>query len=118
MSALWWIGVPLFVLGGAAILVPVLVIPRGTRSHVRVAVGIGGSALAMIALGILVYLMFDDRDLATGLEIKGVGGMVVLALGGSLRSALLWGPLLALHWFYAAQRVERLRGEDKVRDGV
>ena len=72
----------------------------------------------MIALGILVYLMFDDRSLAAGLEINGVGGMVALALGGSIRSALLWAPLLALHWFYAAQRVERLRGEDKVRDGV
>ncbi len=115
---LWWIGVPLFVLGGAAILVPYVLIPRETRSHRRVAAGIGVSAGVMILLGILVYLMFDDRDLATGLEINGVDGMVALALGGSIRSAILWGPLLALYWFYAAQRVERLRGEDKVRDGV
>ncbi|MEM6590025.1 MAG: hypothetical protein AAF641_16390 [Pseudomonadota bacterium] len=118
MSALWWIGMPLFVLGGAAILVPFVLIQRETRSHGRVAVGIGLSAGAMIALGILVFLMFDDRDLGAGLEVNGVGGMLALALGGSIRSALLWGPLLALHWFYAAQRVERLRGEDKVRDGV
>ncbi|MEO0370351.1 MAG: hypothetical protein AAF231_02745 [Pseudomonadota bacterium] len=118
MSTLWWIGVPLFVLGGAAILLPFLLIPRETRSHRRVALGIGVSAGVMIALGILVFLMFDDRDFATGLEINGVGGMVALALGGSIRSAVMWAPLLVMYWLYAAQRVERLRGEDKVRDGV
>ncbi len=118
MSLLWDIGVPLVVLGGAALVLPLVFVPRGTRSQGQVAVGIAISAGIMIFLGAILYLIFDSRSFGEGIELLGLTGLAALAVQGSIKGVLFWAPFLALRWMTLAQRVELLRCQDMVREGM
>ena len=111
----WNTGLPLALIAGAAVLLPFVLIPWRTRSHRRVAVGILVSAVLMIGVSAGVSALFDKRGIAAGVEIMGLWPFVWFMIVSSLKSALLWVPVLGLFWFNAAQRVERLRGEDMAR---
>lgn len=115
-------GSPVLIFVVAALLLPMVLIPRRTRSQGRVAMGIVGSALILIAIGPVISVAFDARDLPAGVATapKGQLALVVyqMQFRGALAFALVWAPVLALVWFGAAQRVERLRGEDLGREGL
>jgi hypothetical protein len=113
----WDIGVPLVILGGTSILLPFLLVPKDSRSQLRVSLAFGLCVAVMILLSTLVYLLFDDRDIALGIQIHGVIGYLLELIAASSKTAMLWGPLLAVHWVSAAKRVEKLREQDLVRKG-
>ena len=111
--------VPLAALGTAAALFPWLLVPRNSRSQRDIAVTIwacsaimlilsaGVFALVYAAWGIGVAQAFADAPMATVRFFLGRGGV----------AALVWGPVLALVWLALAQRVERLKSEDGMRNG-
>lgn len=113
----WNTALPLALIAGATVVLPFLLIPWRTRSHRRVVGGMALCALLMIGVSAGVSALFDKRGIAAGIEIMGLWPYVWFMILSSLKSALLWVPLLALFWFNAAQRVERLRGEDMARKG-
>ncbi|MEQ8294067.1 MAG: hypothetical protein RIA08_17840 [Roseovarius sp.] len=113
----WNTGLPLALIAGATVVLPFILIPWRTRSHRRVAAGMAVSAVLMIGVSAGISALFDKRGIAAGIEIMGLWPYVRFMILSSLKSALLWVPLLALFWFNAAQRVERLRGEDMARKG-
>ncbi len=105
----WWnTGFPLALLAGLAVVLPVATVPRGTRSHVRLA---GGIALSAGGLLIASAVLFALLHVGTGnaLRLEAVGGPAAL-------SVLVWAPLLGLVWFARAQGVERRRGADRARN--
>lgn len=100
---------PLGALSALALLLPFATVPRGTRSQARLAGGIALAAGGTLIAAALLFAAF----------YAGGSGMRLAAVSGpALRSALIWGPLLALAWLVRAQGVERRKGEDLARRGV
>jgi hypothetical protein len=98
---------PLAGLVAVALLLPMLTVPRGTRSQRRLAVG-------MLVTGGLTFVgalaLFAALHAGAGNAVR--LGAVARAAG---MSALAWGPLLALAWLVRAQGVEARRGQDMAR---
>ncbi len=98
---------PLAALTVLALLLPLLTVPRATRSQRRLALGIGLSAgITLLAGAGLFALLY---------EAGGGAPRLAAVLRGSGLAALVWAPLLALSWFVRAQAVEARRGEDIAR---
>ena len=105
---------PIAIIAAFAIVLPIFFVPRATRSHRRVALGILLSALCLILLGPILYALFDTRPIYDR-DIQGARRVLLaLIFRDSLSAAVVWIPLLGIVWFGRAQRVERLRGEDMV----
>ena len=115
-------GLPLLIFAGVALTLPMLMVPRDTRSHTRVARGMIATALILVVFGPLVAMVFDSRTLPAGPADASTGQIWLLLyqfqFRASLTLALVWAPLLALVWFNASQRVEELRGQDIVRESL
>lgn len=108
-------GIPMLIVGTLAVVLPFVLSPRDTRSHWRVAGGVAGTAGIVVLAGALVLVVFDPRQIGADQARR----WIVLAqiyLRASLPLAMFWAPLLALVWFGQAQRVERLRNDDMVRE--
>ncbi|MEM6482949.1 MAG: hypothetical protein AAF681_13965, partial [Pseudomonadota bacterium] len=102
---------PLAILALLAAVLPYMLSPRDTRSHARVVVGIGLTALLMMVVSGVVFALIDTRDLPNG----GATGVMIIAwfyLRSAFGAAAIWGPVLAIVWLSLAQRVEKRRGED------
>ena len=98
---------PLAALAALALLLPLLTVPRATRSQRRLALGIGLAAAITLLAGAGLFAL-----------LYGMGGdapRLAAVLRGSGLAALVWAPLLALSWFVRAQGVEARRGEDIAR---
>lgn len=110
-------GVPLAALGALAVLVPMLLVPGRVRSQVEVALGVWGAAGIVLLAGVAV---FAGVYAAQGVGVGAAFGEAPLATGWfflklSGKAAVLWGPVLALAWLGLAMRVEKRKGEDRVR---
>lgn len=114
----WWnTGLPLVVLGVLALVLPHLLVARGTRSHRVVLVGVVISAGLVLVAGEVVFAVIYG---ASGVGVWEAFRQAPLATGGfflrlSGFAALVWGPLLVLVWLGLAQGVEKRKGEDEVR---
>lgn len=106
---------PISLLGLVALGLPYLIVPRQTRSHRRLSLGIALTALVLVLLGPVLYALFDTRDLYSADSLAAYALIARLVFVDSLGAALLWLPLLALVWFGKAQRIESLRGQDLAR---
>ncbi|MAQ85270.1 MAG: hypothetical protein CMH12_18765 [Maritimibacter sp.] len=112
-------GLPLIVLAALAIVVPLVMVPRGTRRQWEVAVAIWASAGMVLLAGAVVFAViyalggigvaeaFGDAPFATGLFF--------LRLSGT--AAVAWVPVLLLTWLGLAQLVEKRKGRDKAQEG-
>lgn len=107
---------PLFIVVVLAFVVPFVFVPRSTRSHITVTFCILGSALCMIIFGAIITNLFDTRD-TSSLSAQESRVVAWLYLRESLYLGLIWVPILGYVWLNRAQRVERLRGEDIMREG-
>ncbi|WP_172299534.1 hypothetical protein [Pseudoruegeria sp. HB172150] len=112
-------GVPLILLGALAVLIPLLMVPRGTRSQVEVAVGIWASAGMLLLAGLAVFAVIYAVE---GIGVWSAFGKAPLATGWffltlSGYAAVAWGPVLLLTWLGLAQRVEKRKGEDRAKGG-
>lgn len=111
--------IPAVVLMGLAVLLPRGLTPWATRSHRRLALGIGLSALVLWFGGAVLFAELYARhgaELGQALAVD-AGGTIGFLLGVSARAAILWAPLLVIWWYVGAQRVEKLKGEDIMREG-
>ncbi|SMH49558.1 hypothetical protein [Maritimibacter sp. HL-12] len=100
-------GLPLAALTALALVLPLVTVPRATRSQRRLALGIGlAAALTLVAGAGLFALLYGAGD--------GTPRLAAVLRGSGL-AALVWAPLLVLSWFVRAQAVERRRGEDIAR---
>ncbi|MGK7652191.1 hypothetical protein ACSQ76_07185 [Roseovarius sp. B08] len=108
-------GLPLLIIGGLAALLPWVLTPRGTRSHLRVLMSVLLSILLLLVASAGVFALFDKRSLLGGQTLAGQGIIAWMYLRSSLGAAAVWGPVLAFVWLGLAQRVERLKGEDMAR---
>lgn len=111
--------VPAVVLMGLAVLLPRGLTPWATRSHRRVALGIGLSALVLWLGGAALFAELyaqHGAELGQALAVD-AGGTIGYLLSVSARAAILWAPLLVVWWYVGAQRVEKLKGEDIMREG-
>ena len=113
---IWNTGVPLVLIGILAIILPFLLIRKDTRSHRSVALGVAIAAVLLVLAGALILWGIDTRDIEIA-ENASASVLFQIYLRASFPFAMLWAPLLALIWFGKAQRVEKLRGEDLVREG-
>ena len=100
-------GLPLAALAALALLLPLLTVPRATRSQRRLALGIGLAAAITLLAGAGLFALLYGRG--------GDAPRLAAVLRGSGLAALVWAPLLALSWFVRAQGVEARRGEDIAR---
>lgn len=98
---------PLAGLAALALLLPLVTVPRGTRSHARLAAGMALAAALTFgaALGLFAALHAGAGNAPR---------MGTVARAAAL-SALAWAPLLGLAWLGRAQGVEARRGEDMAR---
>lgn len=100
---------PLAGLVALALVLPLWLVPRATRSQARLAGG-------MMLTGALTFgaalALFGALNAGVGASLR--WGSVARAAG---LSAMAWGPLWALAWLVRAQGVERRRGEDMARKG-
>ena len=106
-------------MGVLAIIVPIVMLPRGSRRQWEVAVAIWASAGMVLLAGAVVFAViyaiggvavgaaFGDAPLATGLFF--------LRLSGT--AAVAWVPVLLLTWLGLAQLVEKRKGRDKAQEG-
>jgi hypothetical protein len=92
-----------------ALLLPLVTVPRATRSQGRLAAGMVLAAGLTFAgaLGLFAALHTGAGNTPRLGAVLRAGGL----------SALAWAPLLALAWLVRAQGVERRRGEDMARRG-
>ncbi|SFK92953.1 hypothetical protein [Shimia haliotis] len=113
-------GLPLIVLGVLAVLLPRLVVDGDTRSHGKVAAGIGVCAVILFAVGYAVsYVLTHTRGvhaMALGSSPE-LGSALWVHSRLSLMAAIVWAPILGLVWFGQAQGVEARRGQDLVARG-
>jgi hypothetical protein len=109
---------PLALLAVLALLLPLGLVRRQTRSHVEVLVGLWAAAglLLLAGAGVFaaVYAIEGGRVGAAFADAPLAAGWFFLKLSGY--AALVWGPVLALVWLGLAQRVERYKGADRARD--
>jgi hypothetical protein len=108
---------PLAAIGAAGVVLPRLLVPAGTRSLARLALGAAACVPLMLLVAMAVFLAVRW---AAGADMAGaLAAAPGLVLGELARSAamstLVWGPALALSALSLAQRIERLRGEDMAR---
>lgn len=113
-------GVPLLVIAACAIALPLLLVPRATRSQRRVTVRMALCALllTLISAGVFGYARLHGTELTTvvGSRWAAVPVLIWWMVLESLIGVIVWAPILALMWLVAAQRVERLKGEDMARE--
>ncbi|MBV0913053.1 hypothetical protein [Anianabacter salinae] len=115
----WNTGAPLILLVALAWLLPGWLVPRSARSQGRIAVLLGLSALLVGAAGVPVFAAAQraaGADPVGALAERPVATLVYLGRSSAL-AVLAWGPIMALRWFGLAQRAERLKGEDMMREG-
>lgn len=110
-------GLPVLIVAIAAVAVPWLIWPRGTRSHYVVMAGVCVSVLALLGLSAAVLYLFDHRDVGAWADMVGIWPPVRYYLRSGLLFGWVWGPVLAIIWFSKAQHVEKLRGLDLMREG-
>ena len=110
---------PLGALAAAAAVLPMTLVPRATRSHREVALGIGASGALLVVLGAGMFgLLYALRGVGVGAALAEAPlATAWFLVQRSAGAALVWGPVLALIWLSLAQRVERLRSEDGMRNG-
>jgi len=109
-------GLPLLIIGGLAAVLPWALTPRKTRSHGRVLVSILLSVLLLLAASAGIFALFDKRSLPDGQGLAEQGAVAWMYLRTSLAAVAVWGPVLVFIWLGLAQRVERVRNRDIVRD--
>lgn len=110
---------PVLGLAALAVVLPVVFVPRDTRSHVRVSISALTSALILLVLGAILFAVFYQmrgHDVLTPLSTNGLGTAWFFLIR-SAQAALIWGPVLAIVWFSLAQRVEKNRGVAKMNEG-
>lgn len=98
---------PLAGLAAVALILPMLTVPRETRSQTRLAVGVGLTAGLTFAAALGLFAALHAQ---AGNALRPGAVLRPAAL-----SALAWGPFLALAWLVRAQGVETRRGEDMAR---
>lgn len=107
---------PLAILGIVALALPYLLVPRDTRSHRSLGLGIAVTASVLLILGPILYAVFDTRDLYNTSSLPETLTIARIVIVDSLSATLLWVPILGLVWFGKAQRIEKLRGEDMAKE--
>lgn len=113
---IWNTGLPLLIMGALGWLLPRMLVPEGTRSHQRVALGVVLSIVGLIAASALVLVAFDSAAYRGVMDVGGVMLATEIALRNSALFAVAWAPIVALSWFNMAQRVEVQRGKDMARE--
>jgi len=112
-------GLPLLILAGLAVAVPLLLVPRGTRRQWELAVAIWAAAGILLLAGAAVfgaiYALGGVPVGAAFAEVPLTTTWFFLKISGS--AAVAWAPVLALTWFGLAQRIEKRKGEDAMREG-
>ena len=94
---------PMAVLVALAVGLPALFV-RKTLSQRRLAWVMVGTGLVVWMVGaVLMEMLYTSVNFGRPVDFR-------YALGSSLMTALLWGPVLALVWLMRAQGVERRRG--------
>lgn len=113
---IWNTGLPLLIMGALGWLLPRMLVPEGTRSHQRVALGVVVSIVGLIAASALVLVAFDSAAYRGVMDVGGVMLATEIALRNSALFAVAWAPIVALSWFNMAQRVEVQRGRDMAQE--
>jgi hypothetical protein len=108
-------GLPLIVLGALAVLIPRFVVDGDTRSHSKVALDFGATAVILFGVGyVMSFVLTNTR----GVHAMALGSTPELGAAPwmharlSLMAAIVWAPILGLVWFGQAQGVEARRGQD------
>ncbi|MEL6887633.1 MAG: hypothetical protein AAFO86_02885, partial [Pseudomonadota bacterium] len=114
---LWNTGLPLTVAGALGWVMPRFISPPETRSHGKVAIAIGASAIVLILISAGLFALVDLAKSARAVEMGGLLLAIEIALRGSILFAVAWVPMLLLCWFNLAQRVEHWRGRDMAARG-
>ena len=113
----WNTGVPLILMGVLGWILPRLLVPDDTRSHLAVSAAVLCGALLLVAISGAVLVAFDFGSYVHALDMGGVLLVAEIALINAALFAVAWVPMLLLSWFNMAQRVERWRGRDMSAEG-
>ncbi|MFT6423796.1 MAG: putative membrane protein [Celeribacter sp.] len=114
------VAVPVCVLAALALVLPLFITPRDTRSQRRLAMSVILSAVILVVIGAVFIGGLYARE---GIRFSHMLAQsplfaVMFFVKRSLMAALVWGPVLALAWFNMAQKIEHLKGKDGSRIGL
>ena len=112
---LWNTGLPLLIAGASAWVLPRFIAPSRTRSHKKVAIAVGVSALVLIFVSAGLFAALQPGKFAMAADGGGLMLAIEIAVRGSILFAVAWVPILLLNWLSLAQRVEMWRGKDMAR---
>ena len=109
---------PMAILAALAVLVPLGLVRKQTRSQAEVAVTICASAGIMLLVSALTFAILyaaQGTDVWPAFKVTPIATTwAFIRISGY--AALLWLPILALTWFGMAQGVERRKGEDAAKE--
>lgn len=111
---------PIGTLAVLAVVVPLWLTPRNTRSQRRLTISVGLSAIILLVIGAVfmaVLYAAEGTDVGHVLANSPLNAVIFFGERSAL-AALIWMPLLALAWFSLAQKIERLKGKDGIRVGM
>lgn len=114
------VALPVCVLAVLAVVLPLLITPKNTRSQRRLAISVMMSVLVLLVIGaafMAVLYLAEGADVGAKI-IRNPLYVLIFFSKRSGMAALIWGPLLALAWFGMAQKIERLKGKDGMRIGL
>ncbi|WP_339692966.1 hypothetical protein [Celeribacter baekdonensis] len=108
---------PVVLIGAAALAIPFMVTPKGTRSQRRLVLSVLLSALFLFGLsGALFAVLYQAEGKPLWQVLSEHPQQVVAFLARRAGLAILvWGPLMLLAWLSLARRIERIKAEEGMR---
>lgn len=117
---LWSVALPVCLLAVMALVLPILLVPRRSRSQALLAKCVLVSALLLLGIGTVfmaVLYIAEGAEVEASIRLSPLQTLLFFVKRSAMTS-LIWGPLLALSWFSMAQKIERLKGKDGMRVGL
>ena len=108
---------PFVVLAALGLVIPQLLLPRGTRSHRVLWAVLGVSTVGLLVAGLIgaaAMKLWAGADLAGAFAASPLGTLVSLGQTSAL-GILAWGPFLAFSALSLGQKIEARREEDMRR---
>lgn len=105
---------PVVLIGVAAIVAPLVLTPRSTRSQRRLSVSVLLSAILLFVLSAILFGILyqaEGKPLLQMLPLHPMQTLWFLTRRAGL-AALIWVPLMLLAWLSLARRIEQLKAQD------
>ena len=108
------VALPVVLIGAAALAIPFVVTPKGTRSQRRLFLSVLMSALLLFGLSAVLFAVLYQAEGKPLWQVFPQQPQQVCAFLArrAVLATLVWGPLMLLAWLSLARRIERIKAEE------